>query len=67
MVVSRKNIMCMYMHVILRCVSNHVRFYDNLHSDKKKKKKKNEKKYYANAKVSFPWHTLDTPSHTIVI
>lgn len=49
----------------VKCVSNHVRFYDNLHSDKKKKKKKRtRKKYYANAKVSFPWHTLDTPSHT---
>lgn len=51
----------------IKCVSNHVRFYDNLHSDKKKKKKRTRKKYYANAKVSFPWHTLDTPSHTIVI
>lgn len=66
MVVSRKNIMCMYTCNI-KCVSNHVRFYDNLHSDKKKKKKRTRKKYYANAKVSFPWHTLDTPSHTIVI
>lgn len=28
------------------------------------KKKKNDKKYYANAKVSSPWHTLNTPSHT---
>lgn len=48
-----------YVHVIIKCV----RFYDNLHSDQIKKKK-NEKKYYANAKVSFPWHTLNTPSHT---
>lgn len=42
MVVSRKNIMCMYTCNI-KCVSNHVRFNDNLHSDQKKKKK-NEKK-----------------------
>lgn len=27
----------------VKCVSNHVRFYDNLHSDKKKKKKEREK------------------------
>lgn len=27
----------------IKCVSNHVRFYDNLHSDKKKKKKEREK------------------------
>lgn len=51
-----------YVHVIIKCVLNHVRFYNNFHSDQKKTK--NEKKYYANAKVSFPWHTLNTPSHT---
>lgn len=28
-----------YVHVIIKCVLNHVRFNNNLHSDQKKKKR----------------------------